>query len=175
MTRTLSTLSLCAALAACAGSAGAASSVTLSSVSTDGVGEALGTVTFEQTEYGLVLKPDLQGLAPGLHGFHLHENGSCEPADKNGTTVAAAAAGSHYDPKGTGQHGTPWGNGHLGDLPPLFVADDGTASHAVLAPRLTKQDLKGRALMIHAGGDNFSDTPKKLGGGGSRVACGVIS
>ncbi|MEN8821254.1 MAG: superoxide dismutase [Cu-Zn] SodC [Abyssibacter sp.] len=175
MTRTLSTLSLCAALAACAGSAGAASSVTLSSVSTDGVGEALGTVTFEQTEYGLVLKPNLQGLAPGLHGFHLHENGSCEPADKNGKTVAAAAAGSHYDPKGTGQHGTPWGDGHLGDLPPLFVAGDGTASHAVLAPRLTKQDLKGRALMIHAGGDNFADTPKKLGGGGSRVACGVIS
>lgn len=175
MTRTLSTLSLCAALAACAGSAGAASSVTLSSVSTDGVGEALGTVTFEQTEYGLVLKPNLQGLAPGLHGFHLHENGSCEPADKNGKTVAAAAAGSHYDPEGTGQHGTPWGDGHLGDLPPLFVAGDGTASHAVLAPRLTKQDLKGRALMIHAGGDNFSDTPKKLGGGGSRVACGVIS
>ncbi len=28
--------------------------------------------------------------------------------------------------------------------------------------------------MIHAGGDNYSDTPEKLGGGGARVACGVI-
>ena len=27
--------------------------------------------------------------------------------------------------------------------------------------------------MIHSGGDNYSDEPK-LGGGGARVACGVI-
>ena len=32
----------------------------------------------------------------------------------------------------------------------------------------------GRALMIHANGDNYSDIPKKLGGGGARVACGVV-
>jgi Cu-Zn family superoxide dismutase len=29
--------------------------------------------------------------------------------------------------------------------------------------------------MIHQGGDNYSDDPKKLGGGGARVACGVIN
>jgi Cu-Zn family superoxide dismutase len=28
--------------------------------------------------------------------------------------------------------------------------------------------------MIHAGGDNYSDTPKPLGGGGERIACGVV-
>ena len=28
--------------------------------------------------------------------------------------------------------------------------------------------------MIHAGGDNYSDLPKPLGGGGDRIACGVI-
>jgi len=28
--------------------------------------------------------------------------------------------------------------------------------------------------MIHAGSDNYADEPKPLGGGGSRVACGVI-
>jgi Cu-Zn family superoxide dismutase len=28
--------------------------------------------------------------------------------------------------------------------------------------------------MIHAGGDNHSDTPAPLGGGGGRMACGVI-
>ena len=27
--------------------------------------------------------------------------------------------------------------------------------------------------MIHAGGDNYSDHPEALGGGGARVACGV--
>jgi Cu-Zn family superoxide dismutase len=28
--------------------------------------------------------------------------------------------------------------------------------------------------MIHAGGDNYSDTPKPLGGGGDRLVCGVV-
>jgi len=35
-------------------------------------------------------------------------------------------------------------------------------------------DIKGRSLMIHAGGDNYSDMPVSLGGGGARVACGVV-
>jgi Cu-Zn family superoxide dismutase len=35
-------------------------------------------------------------------------------------------------------------------------------------------DVKGRSLMIHAGGDNYADQPAPLGGGGARVACGVI-
>jgi Cu-Zn family superoxide dismutase len=49
------------------------------------------------------------------------------------------------------------------------------ATSPVLAPRLKKlEDVKGRALMIHAGGDNYSDTPAKLGGGGARMACGLI-
>lgn len=28
--------------------------------------------------------------------------------------------------------------------------------------------------MVHEGGDNYSDDPKPLGGGGARVACGVV-
>jgi hypothetical protein len=28
--------------------------------------------------------------------------------------------------------------------------------------------------MIHEGGDNYADAPKPLGGGGARIACGVI-
>lgn len=42
-----------------------------------------------------------------------------------------------------------------------------------MATRLRLADLAGRALMIHAGGDNFSDQPEKNGGGGARIACGV--
>jgi Cu-Zn family superoxide dismutase len=44
----------------------------------------------------------------------------------------------------------------------------------VLAPRLKLADVKGRALMVHAGGDNHSDHPAALGGGGARAVCGVI-
>ena len=35
-------------------------------------------------------------------------------------------------------------------------------------------DMEGHALMIHAGGDNYADAPKPLGGGGERIACGVV-
>ena len=45
----------------------------------------------------------------------------------------------------------------------------------VLAPRIKLEQVHGRSLMIHAGGDNLSDTPEKLGGGGARVACGAIA
>jgi len=34
--------------------------------------------------------------------------------------------------------------------------------------------VRDRALMIHAGGDNHADHPAPSGGGGARVACGVI-
>jgi len=35
-------------------------------------------------------------------------------------------------------------------------------------------DLKGGSLMIHVGADNHADHPVPLGGGGARMACGVI-
>lgn len=134
----------------------------------------IGEVTVSETAYGLVFTPQLRGLPPGLHGFHLHENPSCEPKEKDGKPVAALAAGGHYDPDATGRHGSPWDDGHRGDLPPLYVDAEGSAVQPVLAPRLKMADLKGRALMMHAGGDNHADHPAPLGGGGARIACGVI-
>jgi Cu-Zn family superoxide dismutase len=142
----------------------------------EGIGEAIGTVTISETEYGLVFTPQLERLSPpGLHGFHVHQNPSCMPADKDGKMVPGLSAGGHYDPVGSGMHDTPFGKGHLGDLPALYVDENGMATSPVLAPRLKKlEDVKGRSLMIHAGGDNYSDMPAKLGGGGARMACGVI-
>ena len=152
----------------------AETSVTMNLASSQGVGSAVGTVRIVETPYGLAFYPDLKGLPPGLHGFHVHEKPACTPADKEGVAVAALAAGGHFDPQGTQRHGEPWGDGHLGDLPALYVAADGTASTPVLAPRLKLSDVRNRSLMMHAGGDNHSDHPAPLGGGGARVACGVI-
>lgn len=143
--------------------------------SDSGVGAKIGTVKAEDTAYGLLLTPDLKGLPAGIHGFHIHEHAACDCSEKDGKMVAGLAAGGHYDPAKTGKHLGPYSaGGHLGDLPPLYVAADGSATTPVLAPRLKVKDIQGRALMIHAGGDNFSDTPAALGGGGARVACGVI-
>ena len=148
--------------------------VVMNAVSATGTGAVLGTVALEETPYGLVFTPALAGLEPGVHGFHVHEKGSCASDMKDGKPVAALAAGGHYDPDNSKQHGAPWGTGHRGDLPGLVVDAKGMASTPVLAPRLKLADVKGRSLMIHMGGDNHADHPQPLGGGGVRMACGVI-
>ncbi|QSA95502.1 superoxide dismutase family protein [Methylococcus sp. EFPC2] len=134
-----------------------------------GTGASLGYVSIAEGDQGLVFKPALNGLAPGLHGFHVHELPNCASGEKDGKTVAGLAAGNHFDPAATGRHAGPAGDGHLGDLPVLSVSDDGSASDAVTAPRLKLADVQGKSLIIHAENDNYAD---KLGG--ARIACGVI-
>lgn len=163
------------ALLTCAGAQAASEEVQMNLVTAQGVGQSVGSVKISETDKGLEFVPDLNALPPGEHGFHVHAKGSCEPAMKEGKPSAAEAAGGHLDPHKTGKHAGPEGEGHLGDLPVLVVNNDGKATDAVVAPRLKKLDeVKGKALMIHVGGDNMSDQPKPLGGGGARYACGVI-
>ena len=130
--------------------------------------ERLGTITLqEETGGGVRFTPDLGAILPaGDHGFHAHVSPDCGSGGQ--------AAGGHYDPGATGRHEGPEGNGHLGDLPRLTSAA-GRVATAVVAPRLTMSDLYGRALVIHEGGDNYSDSPEPLGGGGARLACGVVA
>jgi superoxide dismutase, Cu-Zn family len=148
--------------------------VTMNLVDDKGVGKEIGKIIISESQYGLVLDPELTGLTPGTHGFHMHENPTCEPKEKDGKPAPAWAAGGHNDPAGAKRHGSPWGDGHQGDLPALSVDANGNADQPVLAPRLKMADTKGRSLMIHAGGDNYADQPAPLGGGGARIACGVI-
>jgi len=155
--------------------AGAAEvTVAMNAFKADGGTVAIGTVKFEDTPRGLLIEPNLSGLAEGQHGFHLHENGSCEAQVKDGTPVPGLGAGGHYDPGKTGKHLGPDGAGHLGDLPVLYVNAAGNTDRTAYAPRLKTSDLNGRAVVIHAGGDTYSDEPAPLGGGGARVACGVV-
>ena len=165
---------LAVVLAAAAPVALAAVSVKMNQIDAKGVGKLIGTIRAEDSKKGLVLKIDLKDLPPGDHGFHVHEYGKCDPQEKDGAMAAGLAAGGHYDPHQAGRHEGPSGQGHLGDLPPLKVDASGKVKSKVTAPRLKVADLKGRALMIHEGGDNYSDNPKPLGGGGARIACGVV-
>ena len=139
-----------------------------------GVGKSAGTITIKQTAEGLELDTALKGLTPGEHGFHLHENASCAPADKDGKPTAGQAAGAHFDPDATKAHKGPGGGGHKGDLPKLEVDPKGNAKAKLKVAGLKIEDVKGKSLMIHEGGDNYADAPKPLGGGGARIACGVI-
>jgi Cu-Zn family superoxide dismutase len=133
----------------------------------NGQSENIGTITAQDSSCGVLLTPNLHGLPQGTHGFHVHVNPSC---DENGM-----AAGGHLDPANTTQHHGPYSdNGHLGDLPVLIVGADGKANLPTLAPRFKLSQIMGHSIMIHAGSDNYSDTPEKLGGGGVRIACGII-
>lgn len=141
--------------------------VPMSLVDEKGQGKPIGTITVTEQACGILLLPKLHDLPPGVHGFHLHENPSC--ANK------AIAAGGHFDPAMTSQHHGPYSDkGHLGDMPVLIVNADGKATLPMYAPNIKVSSLPNHALVIHAGSDNYSDQPEKLGGGGARIACGVI-
>jgi superoxide dismutase, Cu-Zn family len=163
-------------LLATAGLAHADYTVDMKSINQSGQGASIGTVTITaHPSGGATFTPKLKGLPAGQRGFHVHEKASCGPAEKGGKMVAGESAGAHWDPDKSGKHGAPKGPGHRGDLPALEVAADGTATKAVTAPRLKLADLARKSLMIHAGGDNYSDSPKPSGGGGDRIACGLIT
>jgi superoxide dismutase, Cu-Zn family len=156
--------------------AGAATATaTINSISATGVGGPLGTVTFTDSPDGLVITLKLSGLPPGEHGFHIHDKGDCGPGMNQGKPAAGFAAGGHYDPAHTKKHLGPLSTaGHRGDLPVLVVDSRGDATGTANAPHLSVEQIRGRSIMIHAGGDNYSDAPAPLGGGGARIACGVI-
>lgn len=148
--------------------------VQMSKVTDGGIGDGIGVITLSDTPAGLSLRVDLRGLPAGDRGFHVHEKGDCSPALRDGKPVAALAAGGHYDALSSGRHEGPHGQGHSGDLPALKVDAQGNAQVNLTAPRLTLKEVRGRSIMIHEGGDNYSDQPKALGGGGARIACGII-
>ena len=114
------------------------------------------------------------GLAPNsVHGFHLHENGTCSPD--------FAAAGGHYDPGPFGMS-NPDANHpfHMGDMPNLRANDKGVAifehvtSRVTIAPGpLSPFDANGSSVIVHANEDQGT-TGAPGGSGGPRIACGVI-
>jgi superoxide dismutase, Cu-Zn family len=116
----------------------------------------------------------VEGLVPNsVHGFHLHENGTCSPD--------FAAAGGHYDPGPKGDS-NPDNNHpfHMGDMPNLRADDKGVAvfehvtSRVTIAPGpLSLFDANGSSVIVHLNEDQGT-TGVPGGSGGPRIACGII-
>lgn len=141
---------------------------------------ATGTVTFvELADGGVYVDYDVRGLDPGAHGLHVHENGSCDPADTDGdgTPEPAGAAGGHFNPTDA-PHGAPSDPArerHAGDLGNITVGDDQSARGTVEDDVLSfdgETSPVGRAMMVHSGRDDLTSQPS--GDAGGRVACGVV-
>ena len=140
---------------------------------------ASGTVAFVETADGVFVEYDVRGLDPGAHGFHVHETGSCAPADADGdgTAEPAGAAGGHFNPEGSphGAPSDPRDERHAGDLGNV-TAGDGRSAVGTLTDGVLAFDgptgIVGRAMMVHSGRDDLTSQPG--GDAGARVACGVI-
>ena len=148
--------------------------VPIHAVTAKGTGERLGSIIVTQTATGARFSLNLKNLPPGIHGFHLYTVGSCEAAAAGGRMVPAGAAGTIYDPFKVGRHQGPNGRGYLGSLPTIYVTSKGTANQSITAPRVQLGDVQGRALLIKAGPDDYTDQPLPLGGSGDAIACGVV-
>ena len=166
---------LALALLVSCGALAAERTATLHEITAQGEAGAVGTITFTDTAHGLLVTPDLQGLASGgAHGMHIHANGACGPREgSHGHAMAGGAAGGHYDPDDTQRHEGPYGEGHLGDLPNLIVAADGAhgrCSHRDRRlPTWTGVPSWSTARPITYGHDDHDH-----GKGGVRMYCGVI-
>ncbi len=147
--------------------------VTIHRISPDGIGEAIGTITANPMPHGVHLVPAIDGLEPGPHAFHVHENPDCGAGVKDGAQVAGLAAGGHFDPTGD-SHGAGHGHKPAGDLPQLLVDGEGRAAQVVEVKTLELGQLIGRSIMIHAHEEEPADSSKAKGGG-ARIACGVVA
>lgn len=140
----------------------------------DRSGAPVGTATLRQTpDDGVLIRLDLDEVPPGVHAFHIHETGRCDPP-------SFESAGDHYSPRGDA-HGVlvPEGR-HAGDLLNLYVPASGALTVEQLATEVslledapgTLFDDDGSTLVIHADPDDYVTQP--AGGAGERIACGVI-
>jgi len=153
---------------------GATDGMTAVAILQDAEGNAVGQATFTESDDGVLIQVEVQGLTvaeAGEHGIHIHTTGACTPDFQ--------AAGGHFNPTGA-QHGLENPSGpHAGDLPNMEIDADGNGAYEATAALVTLGagenslfDADGSALVIHAGTDDMVTDP--AGDSGDRIACGVI-
>jgi Cu-Zn family superoxide dismutase len=132
--------------------------------------EARGSVEFYLAEPAMVVYVELTGVKPGMHGFHVHEKGSCDGPNAGG-------AGGHLNPLDA-RHGDPRDadqRHHAGDLGNVRGEDNGTVKQWLRTKDLQLQGpagIVGRAIVVHAREDDLKSQPG--GESGEPIACGVI-
>jgi len=147
---------------------------TLRSKLIDTQGKEVGSIVMQETpENGVLLKVSIAGLPPGPRAIHIHETGKCEGDFKS--------AGGHFNPE-SHKHGVlVEGGPHAGDLPNIYIPEDGRLQADIFARNVTLAkgtknslfDADGSSLIIHEGVDDYKSQP--TGDAGGRIACAVLA
>lgn len=135
---------------------------------TKGNEKTTGIVKFTQQADGVLVEATVTGLAPGKHGFHIHELGDATCADGKCTK-------GHWNPTGARHGGPDSDERHHGDLGNLEAGADGKATYKRIDKLIQlngEHSIIGRAIIVHAGADDLTSQP--TGAAGARVAQGVI-
>lgn len=127
-----------------------------------------GSIRFSKVENGVRVEGHLEGVPPGMHGFHIHQFGDCSSGD-------GKSAGGHFNPTNTA-HGAPSDEiRHVGDLGNISANSDGVAHFDFVDTRISlsgEANILGRGVILHEVADDLTSQP--TGAAGSRLACGVI-
>ncbi|XP_068637409.1 superoxide dismutase [Cu-Zn] 2 isoform X2 [Aristolochia californica] len=115
----------------------------------------------------------IEGLLPGLHGFHIHALGD--------TTNGCNSTGPHFNPLKK-DHGAPSDEErHAGDLGNILAGEDGVAVISLKDPQIPlsgPNSILGRAVVVHADPDDLGrgrhELSKTTGNAGARIGCGII-
>jgi Cu-Zn family superoxide dismutase len=128
-----------------------------------------GTVTFSEEADGVRVQADITGLAPGKHGFHVHEFGDCSAPD-------LASAGGHFNPTNKPHAGPDAAQRHVGDMGNVEADASGAAKLDYVDHEISltydQRSVIGRSVIVHAKADDLNSQP--AGDSGARIACGVI-
>jgi len=135
---------------------------------TVGKNSVSGTLYFEQSGNRIHITGKISGLAPGKHGFHVHEFGDVSDLAKG------ESAGGHWNPRHM-QHGAPdTRTRHVGDLGNVDANAEGVAAvddYDTMLRFHGPDSIIGRSIIVHEKPDTFI---QPTGGAGGRVAIGVI-
>lgn len=142
----------------------------------DASGAAVGLATFSESGDGVTMVLLIEGLAPGEHGWHLHEMGVCEP----GGAEPFSSAGAHWNPTAMMHGGPDDEQHHAGDFGNFMANDEGLAEIEFTTTDFTLgegptsvSDEDGTAIIVHEGMDDLVTQPS--GDSGARYACGVVA
>jgi len=133
---------------------------------------ATGNVVFTEEDGEVSMTAVFEGLEPGMHAIHIHENADCSADD-------GTSAGGHWNPTKE-QHGK-WGDAegyHKGDIGNFEADDNGNGTITMATDEWcidcedATKNIVGKGVIVHQGADDFTSQPS--GAAGARVSCGGI-